>query len=99
MTPDTGVNENGTVHLHPGFLLPGSGGILDDPMFSNANFLAPGYTVARVTVEAVPEPGSLVLIGTGLIAALARTRTAAGRKLVSRRKKIRGTDGRPRQSP
>lgn len=49
-TPDTGTDENGVVHVHPGYLPPGSGGILDDPMFSSADFTAPGYQVARITV-------------------------------------------------
>ncbi len=49
-TPNTGVDENGVVHLHPGYLPPGSGGILDDPMFADADFTAPGYQVARITI-------------------------------------------------
>lgn len=48
--PDTGVDENGVIHPHPGYLPPGSGGILDDPMFANADFTAPGYQVARITL-------------------------------------------------
>lgn len=43
--PDTGSAENGTVALHPGFNAVGSGGILDDPMFANADFTAPGFQV------------------------------------------------------
>jgi hypothetical protein len=66
MTPDTGVDENGVAHFHPGFLPVGSGGILDDPMFANADFTQPGYEVARITI--VPEPSALtMLIGAGLI--------------------------------
>lgn len=41
--PDTGVPEGGNVGAHPGFLAPGMGGILDDPMFVDADFTAPGY--------------------------------------------------------
>jgi parallel beta-helix repeat protein/predicted outer membrane repeat protein len=48
--PNTGVDENGVVHMHPGYLPPGSGGILDDPMFENADFTQPGYEAARVTI-------------------------------------------------
>jgi hypothetical protein len=57
MTPDTGVDENGTVQLHPGFLMI-DGGILDDPMFANADFTAPGYQALRITISAVPDGGS-----------------------------------------
>lgn len=64
--PDTGVPENGVVHLHPGFLPPGSGGILDDPMFANGDFTQPGYVMARITV--VPEPGTAGLIVAGIAA-------------------------------
>lgn len=59
--PDTGVDENGLVGAHPGFMAPGSGGILDDPMFANADFTADGYEVARITVT--PEPTALLLAG------------------------------------
>ncbi len=50
--PDTGTPENGTVQVHPGFMAPGGGGILDDPMFAAADFTAQGYQVLRVTVMA-----------------------------------------------
>ena len=43
--PDTGTAENGTVTLHAGFNAAGSGGILDDPMFANADFTGAGYQV------------------------------------------------------
>ena len=39
-TPNTGVDENGVVTGHPGFLPVGSGGILDAPMFAEADFLS-----------------------------------------------------------
>lgn len=51
MAPDTGVDENGVNVDHPGFMTPGSGGILDAPAFQNADFLQDGYTVARIRVE------------------------------------------------
>ena len=61
--PDTGVDENGVVEVHPGFNPVGSGGILDSPQFANADFKADDYQVARIRVElveddtqAVPEP-------------------------------------------
>jgi hypothetical protein len=46
MMPNTGTPEGSVVMMHPGFLPPGSGGILDDPMFANADFRAMGYNVA-----------------------------------------------------
>jgi hypothetical protein len=70
MMPNTGVNENGVVMDHPGFLPAGSGGILDSAMFANADFRVAGYQIARIQVEAVPEPGTwaLMLAGGGLVA-------------------------------
>ena len=65
--PNTSVDENGVVELHPGFNSVGSGGILDDPAFVNADFLADGYEVARIRVELVddvaqdvPEAGTVL---------------------------------------
>ena len=43
MTPDTGVDENGVVNPHPGFLPEGSGGILDDPNFENVSQVFPVF--------------------------------------------------------
>lgn len=53
--PDTGMTEGGVVSEHPGFMAPMSGGILADPMFAAADFTAPGYRVARITVRAATE--------------------------------------------
>lgn len=60
-----GVEENGTIQPHQGFRPRGSGGVLDSAngLFANADFTAPGYQVARIKVEQVPEPN----IGTGLL--------------------------------
>jgi len=60
--PDSGEEEGGTIAAHPGFLPPGSGGILDDPMFADADFLADGYRTARITVirNDTIVPGGLV---------------------------------------
>ena len=66
MMPNTGVTQNGVVGTHPGFMPPGSGGILDDPMFANADFKAAGYQVAQITVEAVPEPATFGIAGAAL---------------------------------
>jgi hypothetical protein len=55
--PDTGTPENGTVEIHPGFILGGS--ILSTPQFANADFKAAGYQVARIQVEKVPEPTAI----------------------------------------
>jgi hypothetical protein len=46
--PDAGLAENGVVHAHEGYK-PG-GTILSNPMWANANFKAPDYRVARITV-------------------------------------------------
>lgn len=67
--PNTGVAQNGVVAIHPGFLPPGSGGILDAAMFKNADFKASGYQIARIQVEAVPEPSTLWLSLAGMAAA------------------------------
>ncbi len=71
MAPNTGTTENGVVMIHPGFLPPGSGGILDSAMFANANFKAPGYQVAHITLQAVPEPATFGLAGAALLLAMA----------------------------
>jgi hypothetical protein len=74
MAPNVGVDENGVVHTHPGFI-PG-GNILSDSRFSNANFLAANYRIARVRVTAVPEPSTLASIGLGAgLILLARRRS------------------------
>jgi hypothetical protein len=73
MTPDTGVDENGVVNIPAGFL-PG-GPILSTAMFANADFTAMGYQVARIEVEAVPEPASTALIALGGAAMLLWRRT------------------------
>ncbi|NJN04451.1 MAG: PEP-CTERM sorting domain-containing protein [Leptolyngbyaceae cyanobacterium SL_1_1] len=68
-TPDTGIDENGVVELHPGFV-PG-GRILSTPRFAEADFTTAGYEVARIKVEKVPEPGTiaaLIGVGTALMA-------------------------------
>ncbi len=54
-TPDTGVDEGGTVQLATGFNPRGSGGILDDPRFANADYTAPGYEVARIRIANLVE--------------------------------------------
>ena len=53
--PDTGVDENGVVQLSSGFNPVGSGGILDDPRFANADFTAEGYQIARIRVSSNPS--------------------------------------------
>ena len=78
VTPNTGVDENGVVMIHPGFLPVGSGGILDDPMFSAADFTAPNYQIARIQVEQIPEPSTLLLslLGLAAVSAFGRRRQA-----------------------
>lgn len=43
MMPNIGPEENGVVRIHDGFKAPGMGGILDEPMFMEANFKRPDY--------------------------------------------------------
>jgi hypothetical protein len=76
-TPNTGIDEGGTIQIHPGFI---SGGrILSTPNFANADFKIAGYQVARIKVEQiqVPEPstvlGLLPFLG-GLLLRRSRTR-------------------------
>ncbi|NJM63482.1 MAG: hypothetical protein HC849_30250 [Oscillatoriales cyanobacterium RU_3_3] len=53
--PDTGTSENGVVRVAGGFI-PG-GPIVSDSRFTNADFTAPGYQVARIQVTAAnPNP-------------------------------------------
>jgi len=83
--PDTGDSQGGVVELHGGFKPAGSGGILDGNFagfsFANADFLAPNYALARITVSVVPE-GSTWMMGGSL---------AAGLLLVAlRRRKLAG---------
>ena len=67
-TPDTGVDENGVVELHPGFI--DGGRILSEDgttqgapaAFNNADFLAEGYQVARVTVSIVDDPVNIISV-------------------------------------
>jgi hypothetical protein len=82
--PDTSVDENGVVALHPGFNPVGSGGILDSPQFANADFKAEGYQIARIRVElvddnpqAVPEPTTILgLLAMGSVFGLKRLQRA-----------------------
>ncbi len=46
-TPDTGVDEDGVIDDHPGLLPASEGGILADPMFANADFLARRFETLR----------------------------------------------------
>jgi hypothetical protein len=77
MTPNTGVDENGVIHSHPGLLPAGSGGILDDPMFANADFTAQGYQAVRIRITAVPDTAStlgLLGLSCGVFFMLAKAR-------------------------
>ena len=81
---NTGVNENGIVHLHNGFNAKGSGGILDSPRFANADFRAAGYNIARISITAVPEPGAVALLfGSAL----------SGLTILLRRRRVRREPG------
>lgn len=59
--PNTGNTEGGIVAIHPGFMAPGLGGILDATSmapgvpvtFTGADFTEPMYQVAEITVSVV----------------------------------------------
>ncbi len=68
-----GIPENGTIQIHPGLKPAGTGGVLDyelggNKLFANADFKAPGYEVARITVTEVPESVPEPAPTTGLLA-------------------------------
>ncbi|MDJ0903520.1 MAG: alpha/beta fold hydrolase, partial [Xenococcus sp. MO_188.B8] len=55
------VDENGTIQPFPGFIAPGEGGALDfeingERVFANADFTAPDYQIARITVSLLNSP-------------------------------------------
>ncbi|NJO98394.1 MAG: CHRD domain-containing protein [Pleurocapsa sp. CRU_1_2] len=54
-TPNTGEDQNEGVQLATGFLPPGSGGILDDPMFANADYTAEGFEFVNIQVNSEPS--------------------------------------------
>lgn len=51
--PDTGETEDGVIGSHMGFAEAGSGGILDDPMFANADFLEDGYEAMTIRFQSI----------------------------------------------
>ena len=79
MMPNTGTDENGVVSLHPGFLPAGSGGILDDPMFANADFTRSNYPVAQIRVTLIPVPPAAILLLSALIGLMSWGRRARAR--------------------
>ncbi|MCC5638983.1 spondin domain-containing protein [Nostoc sp. CHAB 5844] len=81
--PNTGTTEGGVVRIHPGFRAAGTGGVLDASRvfrgrtinFANADFKAPDYRVARITIEKVPEPSSIAILPlTGLFMLFCKAR-------------------------
>lgn len=58
MTPDTGMDEGGTVASHPGFLPAGN--VLN--AFPEADFTQAGYAFARLTVKEVANPFADLLV-------------------------------------
>ena len=90
-SPNTGVDENGVVTLHPGFIPNGrilSTTDFNGLNFTGADFALPGYEVARFRVELVdddasvstPEPGlvmGMLMLGGGLFAKRLQQQTKA----------------------
>ncbi|MCS1409741.1 MAG: hypothetical protein M2R45_02926 [Verrucomicrobia subdivision 3 bacterium] len=63
IAPNTGTAENGVNQDHQGFKPASEGGILADARFTNADFTAEGYGVARIKVGRVaPEPINVEVI-------------------------------------
>ncbi|NET40367.1 MAG: CHRD domain-containing protein [Cyanothece sp. SIO1E1] len=58
--PNTGVDENGVVALHPGFN-EGPGGILDADMFFNADFLQDNVNLMRFSFATFDRERPLIL--------------------------------------
>ena len=50
VAPTLATVGGGTVQSHAGLKARGSGGILDSPMFANADFKVPGYQIARISL-------------------------------------------------
>lgn len=81
MMPNTGVDENGVIHMHEGYMgsfaNPGLAAVLADPMFNGADFTLAGYPIARITITQVPAPGALALLGLAGCITRKRRRTQA----------------------
>lgn len=63
VAPNTGTTQNGVVMAHAGYI-PG-GNVLT--AFPNADFTAPGYQVAEITLQPVPEPATFGLLCSSLL--------------------------------
>jgi len=71
--PNTGVDENGVIALHPGFMAGGN--VL--ARIPEGDFTQPGYEVAKFSVVPIPAALPLMAGGLGLLAVLARRRKIA----------------------
>ena len=68
MMPNVGVTESVRISAHPGFNPVGSGGILDDFRFSDAQFVESGFPLVRFRFRAAPaalDPRLYVSLSTG----------------------------------
>lgn len=74
MVPDTGVDENGTVLLagENGFGFLEGGNVL--AARTNGDFNLPGYPIANIRVEVIPEPSAMALLGLGVVGLLIAVR-------------------------
>ena len=53
MTPNTGMDEQGVIRVHPGYMAAGAGGIVDREAFSNADFTQIESPLIRISVMRV----------------------------------------------
>jgi hypothetical protein len=74
--PNTGVNENGVVALHPGFIPDGR--ILGSDRFQDADFTQAGYQLVRFDISVVPEPSTWTMLLGGLVLLTVVARRRAG---------------------
>ena len=51
-TPGAGVDEDGIIKIHPGYIQGGN--VLTNPIWANADFTTPNYKVASIVIEQLP---------------------------------------------
>ncbi len=86
---NTGADENGVVHAPTASYTPG-GPVLSDSRFTNADFLANGYQIARIELRSVPEPTTALLLPLGGLILLGVKRLRRGGSTGLRKKLMQG---------